>query len=256
MAPRYVPGASVAGTVSTADDSLTLTEQVMISGSSVKAIHCVLSGTNMIVTNVTKITVRAGGPPLIDVTPAQLRAWLGFVGKKAEITTGGVRFTIPFHGFMGLAAPAGKLLRLTASKNATPSSANLAVHYLIDEQAPSAGYFSFLSTGTGLAAGANSTVSVPIPEGGLIKGVTIPDVANITMLRLWHPQYGSPMEFSSFAALQEAQELARGTTVADPIYFELPFAVPAVTGARWEFSTGAGWSAGNEMAYLKLYANS
>lgn len=253
----YTPGASVVGTNTTADDSLTLTEQTMISGSSVKAIHMSWTGTTVTLANTTRLTLRAGGPPVIDATPAQIRAWLGFQGKKAEWASTATRATLPLHGFMGLSAPEGKMLRLTASKNATPTgSPTLTVHYSIDKEAPSAGFFTLLSTSMGVASGANSApVTVPIPEGGIIQGVVIPDVANLTMLRMRHPKYGTPIELTSANAIQEVQEIFRGTTVADPVYFQLPFPVEAIPGAFWEVTTGSSWGAGNEIAYLKVYGH-
>jgi hypothetical protein len=187
-----------------------------------------------------------------DCTVAQHRALLGFYGKKAEAAATGGRFTIPLSvGGLNAAAPAGKLLRLILSKNATMTATTLDVGYSLSDDVPDL-WHTFLSTPTALAAGANTSASVPVPEGGTLLGFTMP-TANVTLLRLHSPVIGTPLDFGTNGQILESQELSRGTTVSDPIYFALPQPIPAIPGTRFEVSTNSSFAASSEFAYLKAY---
>jgi hypothetical protein len=245
-----ISGPSVTGTASNADSSLTHTENLVPrSGSAVRRLVMTLGGTNMTLANVTRVTVKANGALRCDAPPAQWRAMLGFYGKKAEWSSSGSRLTIPLDFFMGMGAPANQLLRVEIAKNATPSgTVTSQMHEIIDDQSPVTGSGYFLSATNSLGASATSQ-PVQINAPGILLGMVIPDVANITLLRIKGPQ-GTIAEWTSSAAIIETYEMYRGTTAVTEVFLPVP-PTPILAGQTLlEVSTGAGYSTSSEWAFL------
>lgn len=238
---RLVPGPRISGTSSSAQ-TLSFLDSVMLNGPSIKKVHINMAGTNMVMSNLTRLTMRADSRPFIDCDPWALRALLGALGKKAEYGTSAVRYTFPLDLFGG-AAPAGSL-RLDIAKNATPgANQTIDVSYTQGNDTP-AGYFMFLANALNIAASASNqpyAFKAPVP-GALLMGFAIEDVANITLLRLYAGGQ-SILEATNYLSLTEKDELERGTTAVAELYLPIQAAnYSPNTGYQLELSVGASWA--------------
>jgi hypothetical protein len=221
--PEWVSGPTVSGVASTADRSLTFSEDIIpVHGSAVRRMVVNLAGTNMTLANLTRVALKVKSQLRIDSPIAQFRAMLGYYGKKAEWASTATRMTVPLDFFMGLGAdPSGKI-RLELEKNGTPSGTiTAALHQYIDEVAPALGFGYFLSSSQGQIGASAATQSATVNGVGKLVGMVVPDVANVTLLRI---KQGSQTisEFTSSAAIIESAELMRGTTAVTEVYLPLP----------------------------------
>lgn len=219
---EWISGATVNGTATTADGSLTFSEDnIQVWGSAVRRLVIALTGTNMTLANVTRVTVKAKSQLRIDAPPNHIRAWLGAMSKKAEWPTAATRFTIPLDMFLGLGAdPAGKL-RVEIAKNATPGASTAQMHEYVDDETPVKAYGNFLSTSQSLIGVSAVTQPCSLSGEGILLGLTVPDVANVTMIRVKKGKK-TLAEFMSSAAIIESNELQRGTTAVTEVYLPLP----------------------------------
>jgi hypothetical protein len=193
-----------------------------------------------ILTNVTRVTFRAGQVPFVDATPAQIRAMLGWYGKKAEWATGGALFTYPFHGFRGWSAPPNQGLRVEVTKNVTMKTPTLTIHEGLNDTEDSTGFAYFLSTSFNVPA-SSARYTIPITQPGVLVGIVVPNVADLTLLRLYDSS-GLVADFADYLALQDSQTLYMGTTVVSPLYWKIPLERLVVSGVtRLEVGTGGGW---------------
>ncbi len=242
--PGWIAGSTVSGVASTADRSLTFVEDnIQVWGSSVRRLVIGLAGTNMTMANIARITLKTKSQLRIDAPPIHIAALLGFYGKKAEWASTVTRFTIPLDFFLGLGAdPSGKL-RLEIEKNATPSGTITAqMHQYVDEVSPVNAYGQFLSTTQGLVAASASAQPLSLSGSGVLMGLTVPDVANVTMLRV--KQKGTIItEFMSSAAIIEAAQLQRGTTSVTEVYVPIT-PIEITPDTLIQVSTGAGYTPG------------
>jgi len=241
--PGWVAGSTVAGVSSNADRSLTFVEDnIQVWGSSVRRLVIALTGTSMTLANVTRITLKAKSQLRIDAPVIHLAALLGYFGKKAEWASTATRITIPLDFFIGAGAdPSGKL-RLEIEKNATPAASTAQMHQYVDEVTPTNHFGQFLSTTQGLVGASASNQPLSISGSGVLMGLTVPDVANVTMLRI--KQRGQIItEFQSSAAIIESAQLDRGTTSVTEVYVPIP-PIPITPDTLIQVSTGSGYTPG------------
>jgi hypothetical protein len=253
-----ISGPTITGTASTADSSLFFAENsVPLSGSQVKRVTTALGGTNMTLTNVTRVQVFGNGVAFIDCPPAVLRAIYGFMCKRAEWSTSATSASVDFSLLMpGGAAPAGKNLRFIWQKNSTPSGTVTANIHEYADDSPASGYPSVISNSANIPASATTQpYNIQNMAGSVMAGIYIPDVANVTLLR-YYDQFGLCYEFTSSAQIVEQFALYYGTSTFTDIFIPVrPSAViPGVT--RLEISTGGSWAGvTNEIGCLTYAGN-
>lgn len=236
-----IAGPEVAGVTKKADNSLKFTENdIPVSGETVRDLIMDLSGTKATtLAEVTRVTLRAGQVPFVDTLPAYIRAWLGWVGKKAEWATTADGFVFPLHGYRGWSAPPGQGLSIQIGKSAVMEDPVLTLHEGLNKEEPSQGFMYFLSSAFNLAASKRQTIQITTP--GKLVGLVIPTPADIDSVKLYDVS-GLVAEITNPRALQASEFLYQGTTVTDPLYWKMPIERLVTTGVtRLELVTGAGW---------------
>jgi hypothetical protein len=237
----YVAGPTVPTTNTTADTIAFSENVVPVSGARVREIIHSFTGSNLILTNITRFTYKAGQVPFIDVTTAYVRAWLGWYGKKPEWATANARCTFPLHGYRGWSAPPNQGLRLEVAKNATPGTGTATIHEGLNDSEESQG-FMYLLANTFNVPASSARYTIPITQPGVLSGLIVADTADITLLRIYDAS-GLVADFADFLSFIDSQLLYSGTTVSDPIYWKLPIERLVVSGVtRLEIGTGSGWT--------------
>jgi hypothetical protein len=241
---RYVSGPIVTGTNTTADTSLFFADnQMPVSGAAVRELIFTLSNdATAIVSNVTRVTLRAGQVPFVDARLDALTAMYGFYGKKAEYSGSGVGFSVLLHGYRGWSAPPGQGLRADIAKNATmTNSPKLQIHEGLNDTDMSTGFMYFVGASANIAASA-ITQPLNITTPGMLVGFVLPQPQNVTLIRIYGAE-GLQLEITAGTALIESQQQYRGTTVTDPLYVKLPKELLVTPGAsRMEISTNGSWT--------------
>lgn len=262
----YQSSAKITGTQTTADGSLFFAENVVsVSGTTVRELHFALgptTDTTNSLDNVTRVTVKAGSTPFIDATPAQIAAYLSYIGKKAEWefeNPGGTgpesnhlqNFVIPLHGGRGWSAPPGANLSITITKNATmgtTTAPTLQLHEGLNQVEGSQGYMSFLSSKYVIGA-SNNIYSINVSNPGILMGIAIPTPLNLTLLRLYDTS-GLVAEFTEPRTLVYSQELYQGNQISsigaasNPVTFwKCPIERQVVAGVtRIDVGTNSSWT--------------
>lgn len=241
---RWISGPQISGTSVTADDTLTFRENdVPESGKKVRELLFDLAGGDAsdVLTNVTRLTFKGGGVPFIDTLPTYIRAYLGFMGKKAEWSTARADFMFPLHGFRGWSAPPGQNLRLTVSKNVTMKTPTITLHEGLNDSEESAGFMYMLSSLRNVPVSA-TRYPVSIDTPGILVGMFIPTPQNITLFR-YYDAAGLAAEFTDVNALLGSEYIYQGTTVTDPIYWKVPVERLVTAGVtRLELGTNSSWT--------------
>lgn len=245
---RYSEPVSVDGTSAKADSSLRIPGNVMPgSGVTVRDLVCELTGdATAVLSGITQVTVRGGTVPFIDCAPSTIRAWLGFMGKKAEWASTGTTFVIPLHGYRGWGAPPNQSLSLSLTKDATVKTPTLSVALGINDgemQIPSQGMMYLMDTPDGLAA-TKSLQEFRISQPGILCGLVLQDLAHVQEIR-YYDAAGMVWDFGSGAQLLAAQKQERGTTVDDPVYIKMPVERMVVDGVTKLVITTSGFTPGN-----------
>ncbi len=170
-----------------------------------------------------------------------IRAMLGWYGKKAEWDSTLSRFTFPLHLWRGWSAPPNQGLRIELAKNSTPLVGTAILHEGLNDTDESQGFQYFLATTFNVPASA-ARYTIPITQPGVLSGLVIPNLSDITLLRLYDSS-GLVADFTSFLALQDSEYLYQGTTVVSPLYWKLPIERLVVSGVtRLEIGTGSSWT--------------
>lgn len=242
--PEWISGSSVTGVTAAIDRSLTFSEDnIQVWGSGVRRLVVALSGdATTTIANIRRITLKVKSQLRIDAPPIHIAAWLSAFTKKEEWASTATRFTIPLDMFMGLGAdPSGKL-RLEIEKAAAMLTPTAALHEYVDDETPVTAFGNFLSTSQSLVGASANTQPVSIQGEGTLLGITVPDVANVTLLRVKN-KGRLVTEFTSSQAIIEANQLGRGGTVVTTVYVPIP---PFEIGPSTliQVSTGAGYTAG------------
>lgn len=248
---RVISGPVQPGTALTADRSLTFAENMVpVSGSAVRQLILTLFGLTW--AEVTRITVKAGSVPFVDCTPAYLRAFFNFIAKGAQWAAADIAGSLYFPGntllgekpadnILSMGGPPGQLMRIEIQKSAVPAAGNSAqLHQLIEDRALAQAWSYFVASSANIPTPA-ITFNVPITTPGLLAGLVIPDVNQVTLLRIFGPD-GLMHEFTSAAAIIEHQKQYRAAgaiPLGDPLYISLA-PTPVIPGrTRIEVSTSA-----------------
>lgn len=243
---NYVVGPAVVTTSSSADTISFPENTIPIHGSSVRDVYVNLTGTNMTLGNITRVTVREGQTPFIDADPLHLAAWVNFYSKAgSEWPTSATRFTIPLHSYLGGGAPRGKQFRVDLPKNSTPAAGTAAMNLGVDDAAPALGYPMFVTQQANIPA-SSTLFGYPITQQGFLCGLTFP-TANVTALRVFAGKE-LIVDLPSLAAILESQDLERGVGVATTtLYYKMPQPILVGDGVtapqiRTQWSTGGSWA--------------
>jgi len=233
-------------TQATTAETITWEQGTIPSGSQVKAVSFVMTGTAQDIDSLATIKFKRGGTDFISFAgDLQLMALVDSVGKKT-VATSAVRFTVPFQNVYGwpindpfMAAPPNEALSIEIATDGTASGAGTIIPYFhLDPSAPANAYPVLMSQ---LLAPAGSVTNYEFnvtQTGALLYGFII-DETNLTTLRF---NYLGTDIWPSFTpgALNEVQELWQGTTVTTNRAIYLPQPVPVVGGQTKLIVTSSG----------------
>lgn len=252
---KYLPG-PVKTLAATTAETLRWGEAETLNGSAIKSLGFVFTGTDNDVDTIVSIAVFCGGVQIFSLNEVELAQWLSVLGKRALAAGTATWFSIPLNWMdPSCALPPNQALRVEVAKDNTGGAGTLQLFYEIDETQPAACYPLYLSGSAGIAASSTS-FSYPITQPGLLKGILLPDTADISLLRLYA---GGTLlwDFSQSGMLLAAQDYysAVATTSAEKFLF-LDVPVPVVPGTRLEVSTAAGFAgAAARIGILTLVPN-
>lgn len=240
---RYEIGPQKTLSASSAD-TLLWEQGTIPSGSQVKAVSFVMTGTAHDLDSISTIKFMMGGTDFVSLAAdVQLQAIVDSLGKKT-VATSATRFTVPFQNIYGwplnyplAAAPPNAALSIQIVTDGTGSGAGtITPVFHIDKEAPAAMYPNWVSQQLAAGTPSNATFSVTTP--GMLYGFVI-DETNLTALRFSY--LGQDLwNFSSVAQMNEVQELWQGTTVTTNRAVYLPTPVPVVPGQTNLIVTGSG----------------
>lgn len=217
-----------------AADTLLWEQGTIPSGSQVKGVSFVMTGTAHDVDSISTIKFKKGGSDFISfANDLQLMAYCDALGKKT-VATSVVRFSIPLQNVYGwpinspfCAAPPNEALSIEIVTDGTGSGAGtITPIFWLDAEAPANSYPVLLSQQ--LAAGTPSNATFAVTTPGMLRGFIL-DETNVTALRLNY--LGQDLwNFNSLAAMNEVQELWQGTTVTTNRFLFIPRPIPVVPG--------------------------
>lgn len=225
---------------------------------------------------ITRQRVKANGAPIVDCTPAQLRALQQRMNPNnlapAATATG---YNIPLNAFDQrddrasdtLRFPRGALaqVELDYTSGATLSQVACIGWTKADPTVQQIGFQKFLSYQTQIPAGANALWRTPLAETGLVRAIVIPNPVTLSRVRcvinnreVFNVTGGgyngaAPAVIGSMLSQIQFSEgsSSAADTLADPICIVLELGEPALAGSSWiEWTTIAGFPASTEVAIL------
>lgn len=240
---RYVPGSTKQFTGGAIGNVLWTEAEIPYGGAALKGLYVALTGTNYTLANITRIQVFAGEKPIWRVNQEQLAQYLSTLGKRALAASTDTSFAILFDfANANCSAPALQAIKVQIDHNATPAGACTAqINYILGD-APSVCFTQLIASAMNIAASQSTPVSYPITVAGVLRGILVPDVADVTSLRLWVGEK-LMMDFPSSAALLKAQDYYSGvatTTGQKMLILDGP-GMPVEAGTRVELTTAAGF---------------
>lgn len=239
---RIIPGSTKSFTAGAAGSVLWTEAEIPYGGAALKGFFFTLTGTDFDVDSLTRIQVLADNQPIWRVDELQLAQYYSNIGKRSVMAATDVRFPVYFD-FLDrrAAAPNGLPLRVQVDYDATQTGAcTVQINYILGD-APSDRYTWLMATAMNIAASQTTPVSFPITARGDLLGIQIPDVADVTSLKLW---VGERLiwDFPSSSALLASQDYYSGvatTTGTKQLLLDSP--EPIVPGTRVELTTAAGF---------------
>lgn len=237
---RIIAGPTVSGTATTADRSLTFSENIIPRhGSAVRRLHVRMTGTSMTVSNLTRIELKANSQPIVNVLPTHLDRILTHYFKREVFAGTQTEFTLPLDLFGG-GAPAGALIRLELEKNATPAASTATLYEELDDAEPAQGFMQILGSTQPLAATDSNRV-LNVPGSGVLVGIVVPDAPNITLLRV--RQNGDVVVDLGTGIIAQIGQIDRGADLSGATFLPLP-PIPVVPGGtQIEASANASYTA-------------
>jgi len=246
-----------------------------IDGGGMTALHVILGdGTgagNLAAGKFTRFRAKANGATIWDCSIAQLQALLErYSPANFAFGSSAKRFTIPFNDFrMPLNAdsdrlqfPPGALPQFELDNSSYTAGTNpgtITLAWSKNDEIEPEGFSKFISQQTNIPSGVNNLIRVPISELGDVRGLTIPDDAHVSRLRIVlngdevFNAPGTGFGSGTGSALLEVGQLEDGTTITDPIFLELESGSPALSGNSWaELVTIAGFAASTEIAIYSV----
>jgi hypothetical protein len=245
MARKYLPG-PVKTLAATTAETIRWSENETLNGSAIKQLHIILTGTDNDLGSITGITVFAGGVPIFNLLEEEISQFLSVNGKRELAADAATWFTIPFDWMDGSCAlPPNAALRVELVKDNTGAAGTAELAYTIDETQPAACYPLFIASAAGVAASSTSA-NIPITQPGLLKGLLIPDSADVTALRLYvQGQMVWNMDTAGFMLASQDIYSGVATTSAHKFLF-LDTPLPVGPGTRLEINTAAGFGGSAE----------
>lgn len=241
----YEIGPQKALSISTAD-TLLWEQGTIPSGSRVKAVSFVMTGTAHDLDSIASMKFMRNGTDFINLAnDLQVQAFVDSLGKKT-VATSAVRFTIPFQNIYGWpiqhgmwAAPASEALSIQIITDGTGSGAGtITPIFHLDESAPANEYPVLISQQ--LAAGTPSNTDFHVGASGQILHGFIVDETNVTTLGFNYLGKDVWPTGMTPAMLNEIQELWQGTTVTTNRAIFLSRPLPVVPGQTKLKVTGSG----------------
>ncbi len=253
---KYLPGPVKTLTATTAE-TIRWSENETLNGSAVKQLHLILTGTDNDVGSLTGVTIFAGGVPIFNLIEEEISQFLSVYGKRELAADAATWLTIPFDWMdAACALPPNAALRVEMVKDNSGAAGTAELAYTVDETQVAACYPLFMASAAGVAASSTSA-SIPITQPGLLKGLMIPDSADVTALRLY-VQGQMLWNLDTAGFLLASQDLYSGvaTTSANKFLF-LDTPLPVGPGTRLEINTAAGFGgAAERFSVLTLVPNS
>lgn len=238
---RYQLGPQKALSASAAD-TLTWEQGTIPSGSQVRGVSFVLTGTAHDIDSLVSFKLKAGGTDIISFLELQWTAWADTPGKKVT-SSAAVRFTVPFSTFgyplanPRCAAPRDQALSMEIITDGTGSGAGtITPVFHLDPDAPAD--CSPLMVTQSLASGTPSNATFAVTSLGMLKGFIL-DTTNVTALKFSYA--GQDIwNFSALNQILEVQELWSGTTVTTNKLLQLSQPIPVIPGQTNLIVTGSG----------------
>lgn len=226
-------------------DTLLWEQGTIPSGSQVKAVSFVMTGTAHDLDSIATIKFKRSGTDFISfANDLQLSAYCDFLGKKT-VASSVVRFTVPIQNaygwpinFSNWGAPPNEALSIEIVTDGTGSGAGTIIPYFhLDPTAVVNAYPVLLSQQ--LAPGTPTNYEFNVTDGGKLLHGFILDETNLTTVRFNY--MGTDLTPSlTPAALNEIQELWCGTTVTTNRALYLPQPVAVIPGQTKLVVTGSG----------------
>lgn len=258
--------ATQAGTVATADASLTLVEnQFAKVGPTVRDIfvdlnaQAVSDATNVL-NNITRVTVKAAGQNLWDMPTTYFAALFGWMGKKAEWLTTQAYVNLPLHMWRGYGAPPNANLQLILTKNATFATTqtprvSMSLGWNRRDQAQ--GYAYCLSQKYGVPI-SSQPYSINPTQPGILQYIIIGSLTGVTGMG-YFDQTGQVVLYTTQNALVQSQEIYSGFPYAQPFTGPFVWKVPVERAVkagttRVDLYTGATW-VDVEIGFVTMFPN-
>ncbi len=239
-----------------AADTLLWEQATIPTGSQVKAVSFLFTGTGHNIADIATLIFMKGGTQFINFNnSAQLLALCDSLGKKTIANTA-LRVTVPMQNIYGwpiqdpmCAAPNSGLLSMQLITGTGSSAVGTVVPiFHLDPTGASNSFPRYLSQAMA-ATGAQTNVTFSITDEGAVLAGFIYDPTNVTTLRF---NYAGNDLFPDLTPTQvaELEELWMGTTVTSPRAFWFPTPLPVIPGQTKFVFTSSG-SMGQIMPLLK-----
>lgn len=240
---RALPGPTKTFTGGTAGSLIWTEAEIPYGGAALKGFFIVLTGTGFDIDALTRIRVFADSKEILRVDELQYAQWYSTLGKRAIMAAAETRLEILFDfANIECAAPEGKPLRVQLDYDATPTGACTAqLNYILGD-GPASTWMQLLSSAMNVGASQSTPYSYPITQQGILRGIILPDVADITSAKLF---VGESLiaDLVSGAAILAVQDYYSGvdTDSGEKLYIlETPMEI--VPGTRIEITTGASFA--------------
>jgi len=253
---KYLPG-PVKTLANATAETIRWSENETLNGSAIKQLHIILTGTDNDCGSITSISVFAGGVPIFNLQEEEISQFLSVIGKRELAADAATFFTIPFDWMDPMCAlPPNAALRVEMVKDNTGAAGTAELAYTVDETQPASCYPLFLASACGIAASATSA-TFPVTQPGLLKGIMIPDVADVDTVRLY---VGGMMLWNLDQArmITAVQDIYSGVaTTANDKFLMLDTPLPVTPGSYLQLNTAAGFTgAAARIGLLTLVPNS
>ncbi len=239
-----------------AADTLLWEQATIPTGSIVKAVSFLFTGTGHTVADIATLIFMKGGTQFLNFNnSAQLQALCDSLGKKT-IASSVQRITVPMQNIYGwpiqdpmCAAPNDGLMSIQMITGTASSAVGTVVPvFHVDPTGASNSYPRYLSQAMA-PSGAQTNVTFSITDVGAVLAGFIYDTTNVTTIRF---NYAGNDLFPDLTPTQlaELEELWQGTTVTSPRAFWFPAPLPVIPGQTKFVITSSG-TVGQIMPLLK-----
>jgi hypothetical protein len=205
------------------------------SGSQVKAVSFILTGTAQDLDSIDTVKLLRGGTVFMSfANDLQISALCDSMGKKT-VASSAARFTIPLQNVFGwpinfpfLAAPPNEALSIEVVTDGTGQAGTLTPVFHLDPTEPANAYPVFISQLLGPAGSLSNYEFNFTQTGAMLHGFII-DETNVTDIRFNYLGTDITGQLTP-ARLNEVQELWQGSTVTTNRAFYLKTPIPVASG--------------------------